>query len=87
MDILIGIAALFAVLILIGVIFGIIEQRKIHRSGRQREKPPASRTHGHIVISQRIPTVSEALRGGPRPDLDGRSRNQHSRGSHSSHRH
>ena len=42
MDILIGIAALFAILILIGVIFGIIEQRKstvAAGKGRNRPRP------------------------------------------------
>lgn len=81
MDTLKGIAALFAALILIGVIFGIIKQRKIQRGGRQREGTSASRTPG-IVISQRIPTVSGTLRGGPRPDLDARGRNHSSRNSH-----
>lgn len=71
MGILIGIAALVAALILIGVIFGIIEQRKIRRSRRAGERPSASRTSARLVVSQRVPTVSEALRGEPRRDSPG----------------
>lgn len=73
MGTLIGVAALFAALILIGVIFGINEQRKIRRSRRAGESPPASRASARLVVSQRVPAASEALRGEPRPGPDGRS--------------
>ncbi len=86
MGTLIGIAAMFAALILIGVIFGIIEQRKIRRGRRAGERPSASRTSARLVVSQRVPTVSDALRGGPRPCPDGRSSSRHSRSSRVSRR-
>ena len=79
MDILIGIAALFAALILIGVIFGIIEQCKIRRSRRAGERPSASRTSARLVASQRIPAVSEALRGEPRRNPPHRDPSRHFR--------
>ena len=79
MGTLIGIAALFAALILIGVIFGIIEQRKIRRSRRAGERPSASRTSARLVVSQRVPTVSEALRGESRRNPPHRDPSRHSR--------
>lgn len=78
MGTLIGVAALFAALILIGVIFGITEQRKIRRSRRAGERPPASRTSARLVVSQRVPTVSEALRGEPRRNPPHRDPSRHS---------
>lgn len=68
MGTIVGVAVLFGALILVGIIFGIVEDRKIRRSRRAGEKTRDSQSCARIVISQRVPSVTETLRGGSRRD-------------------
>lgn len=67
-----GVVVLFAALILIGIVFGAIEERKRRRGRRAGERPRVSQAPARVVISQRVPSVTEALRGEPRARLHGR---------------
>lgn len=66
MGTIVGVAALFGALILIGIVCGIVEERKLRRNRRAGEKPPEpQRPAARVVISQRVPSAMETLRGKP----------------------
>lgn len=67
----IGVAALFASLILAGVVCGIAEEKKRRGGRRGGQAQPDRQSAARLVFSFRVPSAMDALRGRPRSDPPG----------------
>jgi hypothetical protein len=74
MNVIVGVAILYGAFFLAGIICSIFEERKIRKNRRAGIQTSGCQSRSRVVISQRVPSAMETLRGKPRSDPPPRRR-------------